>query len=87
MVLIVAKYFAEYKYGHIDFLKCVAVVGGVSLFMFAFILFGQSDLGTTIICFVGILALLVFAGMPMIIFWSLLAVAIFFALFIVVASP
>lgn len=47
---------------------CFGIVGGVCGFMFLFILLGQSDLGTTIICFVGILALLVFAGMPMYIF-------------------
>ena len=57
-------YIDEYSKGGITLLKCIGVVSAVSIGMILFIFIGQSDLGTTIICAVGIIALFLFAGVP-----------------------
>lgn len=62
--MIIALYIDEYGKGGIPLVKCVGVVTAVSVGMILFIFAGQSDLGTTIICAVGIIAVLLFAGVP-----------------------
>ena len=76
LVLIVARYFAEYNLGHISSLKFLGIVGGVTIGLVAFILLGQKDLGTSMICIIGVLAVLYIAGLPMPWFVFLVAVVI-----------
>lgn len=58
VVLIVAKYYSDYKKGIITTSKCLMVIVCICLGLVLFVYFGQKDLGTTIICVIGILALL-----------------------------
>ena len=81
--MIVARYYAEYKIGHITWGKCLLVAGGVTFGMILFILGGQNDLGTTIICIVGILALLLIAGIPTPVFIGIVGVCVLFGLLVV----
>lgn len=74
LVLIISKYYAEYRIGHVRFRDFALLGGGLSLLMLAFILIGQSDLGTTVICVVGILAVLWIAGIPKWLFGTLVCV-------------
>ena len=64
LVLIVAKYFDEFQKGNISVRMCALTAGGSTILMLVFVLIGQSDLGTTIICVIGILTLLMVAGIP-----------------------
>lgn len=69
--------------GNISLGKCLLVGGGVTFGMILFILGGQNDLGTTIICVVGILALLLIAGIPTYLFLAIVGVCAVFGLLVV----
>lgn len=80
LVLLVAKVYFEFVEGYIDrsrFALLLLLSVGLTL---AFILVAQSDLGTTIICVVGILSFLWFAGCPKKIVFGLLIIVFLLAI-------
>lgn len=64
LVLLVAKYISDYYGGRLSWFKCLCIAGGLTVIMLAFILIAQSDLGTTIICVIGVLSVLFIIGVP-----------------------
>lgn len=86
VVLIIAKYFSDYRHGAISTYKCVCVVGGVSIGMLGFIYLAQSDLGSTIICAVGILAALWISDLPKSIFIGICIVCVLAGIFIIAGT-
>ena len=87
LIMIIALYIDEYGKGGIALVKCVGVVTAVSVGMILFIFVGQSDLGTTIICVVGIIAVLLFAGVPIWIIGGLIIGGGIIVVLIIFASP
>ena len=64
VILAVAKLVADYREGSMDSRTFLIAFGIMNLLIVALILVAQSDLGTTVICFVGMITILWLAEVP-----------------------
>ncbi len=82
LVVAMALIAEEYATGRIDVLDAIKRVGLLIVVPLLFLYLTQSDLGTTMICFVGLFTVLVCAGLPRSI---IVAMALFAVLFVVIS--
>lgn len=86
LVLLVAKLYADYKAGVMSRTRFYGTCVTSVVVMLGFIVLGQSDLGTTIICTVGVLAVLWIAGAPKKFIVGLIILIVLFGIGFVVFS-
>ncbi len=86
LVVAMALIAEEYATGRIDVLDAIKRVGLLIVVPLLFLYLTQSDLGTTMICFVGLFTVLVCAGLPRSIIVAMVVFAVLFVVISVVAT-